>query len=197
MAFGFLKDVGDLVTGVSGIAGLFGDKDEPRASQAGEDALNEAIRLAKASADPNSKAFRNLVALEDEALRSAAVRQIPDYLKQAQGSRARGGFGGFVNPERRDETVMKALARSFQDAQDVARGNARATLQNAAGVLTGAGAGMQPIAQTQLTVQNQEAKRRLDLGDAIGAGIKGLGGILNERFPSPVPKPNETVVRLE
>ena len=197
MAFGFLKDIGNIVQGGAGIASLFGGKDEPEASQQSSSALNEAIKLAKASADPKSKSFRNLVRLEEEALRTAAVEQIRSFLKQNQRNIARGGTSGIVNSERRDESVMKSLASAFQDAQDRARLNARTTLQNAAGSLTGAGAGLQPLADIQYTVNQDETKRRADLGQALGKGLGDLGGILDQfTQKSPTPAPGSTQIEL-
>lgn len=197
MAFDFLKSAGDIVSGVSGIASLFGDKDEPQASKASSKALAEAIAMAKASADPNSKQFKNLVALEEQSLREAAVRQITDYLKQNQRNVARGGISGIVNPERRDEAVMQSLARAFQGAQQIARDSARQTLTNAAGVLTGAGQGLYAPAVIQNTIADQNINRRASLGQAIGEGLGSLGGVFNEwNQQSPVPKPGSTSVQL-
>ena len=118
-------------------------------------------------------------------------------LKQNQRNVARGGISGIVNPERRDEAVMQSLARAFQEAQTTARTGARQTLQSAAGALTGAGGGLQPVAQTQLTVNQGNDKRRADLGQAIGAGLGSLGGILDSYTQqSPVPKPGQTAIQL-
>ena len=199
MAFDFLKDVGNIVQGASGIASLFGDTKEPAGSKASAKALGEAIRLAKASANPNSTEFKNLVALEESALREAAVKQITDYLKQNQRAVARGGISGIVNPERRDEAVMQSLARAFQGAQQTARDSARQTLTNAAGELTGAGGSYSPVISTQLAVNQSNDKRQADLGQAIGAGISSLSGAFNNWFPdqkSAVPKPGETQIAL-
>lgn len=200
MAFDFLKSAGDLVSGAAGIASLFGDKDEPEASKASSAALKEAIALAKASANPNSKAFKNLVALEEQNLREAAVRQITEYLKQNQRNVARGGISGIVNPERRDEAVMQGLARAFQGAKQTARDSARSTLTNAAGALTGAGQGLYAPSVIQNTIADQNINRRASLGQAIGEGLGSFGGILNEWFPeqqeSPIPKPGTTSVQL-
>jgi hypothetical protein len=197
MAFDFLKSAGDIVSGAAGIASLFGSKGEPEASKQSSKALNEAIAMAKASADPNSAQFKNLVALEEQSLREAAVRQITDYLKQNQRNVARGGISGIVNPERRDEAVMQSLARAFQGAQMTARDSARQTLTNAAGALTGAGSSMQPIANIQNTIADQNINRRASLGQAIGDGLGSLGGVLNEwTQQSPVPKPGSTNIQL-
>lgn len=200
MAFGFLKDVGNIVTGVSGVASLFGDKDEPRASKQSSAALNEAIKLAKASADPNSPEFQNLARLEEENLREAAVKQIQEFLEQNQRNVARGGISGIVNPERRDEAVMKSLAQAFQGAKQSARLSARQTLANAAGSLTGAGKGLYAPAVIQNTIQDQNTRRRAGLGEAIGDSLGALGGAMNNWFPdkqeSPIPKPGSTQIAL-
>lgn len=198
MAFGFLSDVGNIVQGAAGIASLFGDTDEPKASKQSSAALNEAIKLAKASADPNSAAFKNLVALEEQNLREAAVTQIQEYLKQNQRNIARGGISGIVNPERRDEAVMQGLARAFQGAKQTARDSARSTLMGAAGTLTGAGSGLQPIANTQLSINQSNDKRRADLGQAIGAGLGSLGGVLDSfTQQSSTPAPGSTRIQLD
>lgn len=194
MAFDFLKSAGDIVSGVAGVASLFGDKDEPEASKASSAALKEAIQLAKASADPNSPQFKNLVKLEERALREAAVKQITEFLRQNQRNKARGGISGIVNPERRDEAVMQSLARAFQGAKQTARDSARSTLMNAAGAITGAGQGLYAPAVIQNTIADQNINRRASLGQAIGEGLGSIGGILND-FSSK-PKPGSTNIEL-
>src|SRR3546814_9930953 len=69
---------------------------------------------------------------------------------------------------------MRSLARAFQGAQLQARDTARATLSNAAGALTGAGTGLQPVANTQISIDQGNTKRRADLGQAIGSGLGAL-----------------------
>ena len=182
MAFGFLSDVGNIVQGAAGIASLFGDRDEPEANQQASRAINEAIKLAKASANPNSRAFKNLVALEEESNRLSAIKAIQDFLKQNQRNIARGGISGVVNPERRDESVMKALARSFVDARERARIQARNTLSNAASSLTGSGQALNPVANIQNQISTTNDKRRADLGQAIGAGISSLDGLFDRGY---------------
>lgn len=180
MAFGFLKDVGDIVTGVSGIASLFGGPGSPAGSDQMQYALEEAIKLAKASAQPGSKQFKNLVKLEEEANRIAAVENIQRYLRQNQRAIARGDISGVVNPERRDESVMRALGRAFQDAELMAREKASGTLRAAAGALTGAASAAAPIVSVQNQLGMGEAKRRADLGQAVGAGLSSLAPILED-----------------
>lgn len=197
MAFEFLKDVGGIVKAGAGIANLFGDKDEPEASKQSSRALNEAIKLAKASADPNSPAFKNLAALEEEALRVAAVKQIHDFLRQNQRNIARGGISGIVNPERRDEAVMQSLARAFQGARQTARDSARQTLSNAAGALTGAGTGLQPVAEIQNLVNTQQTARRVGLGEAIGDSLGAFGKALKKWETPSSPAPGSTQIELD
>jgi hypothetical protein len=101
-----------------------------------------------ASADPSSPYFKNLMEVEEQRQRGDLVSSIQDIIRANQ---ARGGRGAFVNPERRDETVWRALMQGFREAGFRSREMARNRLLDMAGASSRVASGYGPAMQYAAT----------------------------------------------
>jgi hypothetical protein len=124
-------------------------------------------RLLGASINPNDPKFKNLVALFEESNRANAIKNIQNIMNQDARSRARGGGGFIVNPERRDEFRSNALNQAFMDAGEKAR-------LEAAGALSGAATGYGGLIPYQ---QQQDALRSQQIGALGGMAADAIPGI--------------------
>lgn len=164
MAFDFLNDidwknVAGTASAVSGLAGQAGSiyslfqrpnpyKDIPALQQMINDAASSREYM-NASVNPEHPFFKNLSALTAEKLQEQAAKTIRELMIQDRRGRARGESGSLINPERRDESRMQALARAFMDARAKSQEMARASLENAAQGFSRMNYFNQPIAQYQ------------------------------------------------
>ncbi len=140
LMFEFLQEnasgIGDII---GGLAGIFGGErnrdpfDEIPTLQSFIDAKERARQYSEAAADPDSTFFKNQASLYDELNRKDLVGAINKIMLQNRRSKARGGSGFGVNPERRDESRYRALITGFQDAKIKSRLQARDTLFKLAG----------------------------------------------------------------
>src|SRR3990167_3688824 len=106
-----------------------------------------AREYAQASVNPQHPFFKNLSALMAEKLQEQAAKTIRETMIQDRRGKARGESGFLINPERRDESRMQALARSFMEARARSQDMARQSLENASGVFSRMNYFNQPIAQ--------------------------------------------------
>lgn len=144
MAFEWLSDTADIVGGGAQIARAFQGRRESGASKEARRAAKKAAKYSAAAADPTSTPFRNLAGQYDTENRRSMVEAINRIMKENAREKARGGVGFGINPERRDESRYKALARSFMESRESARREARNTLLGASQGLTGS-ARAQPV----------------------------------------------------
>lgn len=97
-----------------------------------------------ASLDPSSVYFRNLADTEEQKQRGDLINSVYSIIRA---NLAHGGHGAFVNPERRDETVWRALTQGFRDAGMRARELARSRLLEMAGASRTGAAAYGPMMQ--------------------------------------------------
>src|SRR3990167_8637091 len=107
-------------------------------------------------------------------LQKQAAKTIRETMVQDRRGRARGESGFLVNPERRDESRMQALARAFMEARAKSQDMARQSLENASGVFSRMNYFNQPIAQYEGQYAGGNAARRSSAWQAlanIGTGL--------------------------
>lgn len=144
MSFNWLSDTADIVGGGVQIARAFEGRKQSKASKDARRAARKAGKYAEYAADPTSVPFRNLAGQYDTENRRSLVEAVNRIMKENAREKARGGVGFGINPERRDESRYKALARSFMESRESARREARNTLLGASQGLTGS-ARAQPV----------------------------------------------------
>ncbi len=148
---------GDIVKVGGGLYNLFRDTDSRSA--------NALYGMLGASIDPNSPQFRNLAALFEERNRASAMENIQRIMTQDARSKARGGSGFVVNPERRDEFRASSLNTAFMEAGQRGRDEARAALT---GTASGYAAGIPYDQYQDQTRGNQIISGAGALGDLFG-----------------------------
>lgn len=128
---------GDLVSVIAGlgktgagIANAFQKQPYPPGFQEAMQAQHNANTYLAASADPSSPYFRNIAEGEEQRMRGDLVSSIQEIIRA---NLARQGRGAFVQPERRDETVWRALIQGFRDAGMRSRELARTRLLQMSG----------------------------------------------------------------
>lgn len=107
-------------------------------------AQSDANTYMRASLDPSSAYFRNLADTEEQKQRGDLINSVYSIIRA---NLAHGGRGAFVNPERRDETVWRALTQGFRDAGMRARELARSRLLEMAGASRTGAASYGPMMQ--------------------------------------------------
>jgi len=158
MAFDF-GGIGSLVSGAAELGKLAfgvsqstkkqktpkGTEEALAAAREATAAAKEAQALIKAAGDPNDPRNIAQTDFEEGKIKSDLVESIRQLIAQHNRARARGTTGVFVNPERRDEAVSRAMTTGFAEARDQARTRARdfllrsaAAQSQATGALTGA-----------------------------------------------------------
>lgn len=129
---GGVSGFGDIVetaaaikTGVDLFAG--GDDVPGEVRQAGRDIS----RIARALADPEDPMFQRLAAQEEGIITRDYARALRELGTANLRQTARTGGLGILNPERRDEALAGAFAKSLADRKQAARNQARAYLSSA------------------------------------------------------------------
>lgn len=128
----------------AGIGMAFQKQGLPPGFQEAAQANANANTYMAASLDPNSAYFRNIAETEEQRQRGDLINSIQSIIRA---NLARGGRGAFVNPERRDETVWRALTQGFRDAGMRAREIARSRLLEMAGASRTGAAAYGPMMQ--------------------------------------------------
>lgn len=185
MAFEWLSDTADIAGGGAQIYRAFAGRGESKASKQARKAAKRAGRYATAAADPTSVPFRNLAGQYDTENRRALVQAVNRIMKENARERARGGVGFGVNPERRDESRYKALARSFMESRENARREARNTLLGAAQGLTGS-ARAQPTLPSEYRQERNFDRTTTGISGAVSVADL-LAQALARNFPSSSP----------
>lgn len=189
MAFDFLNDIdwdnvtkttgalGNLAGKIGGLYSLFQKQDPYKDIPALQQMINDAAasrEYMNASVNPDHPFFKNLSALMAEKLQEQAAKTIRETMIQDRRGRARGEAGFLVNPERRDESRMQALARAFMEARAKSQEMARSSLESAAQGFSRMNYFNQPIAQYQGTYAGGNEARRASAWQAlanIGTGL--------------------------
>jgi hypothetical protein len=176
MAFDWISDVADIAGSGAQIARAFGGRKESKASKESRRSAKQARAYAQAAADPTSAPFRNLAGQYDRENRQALIQAIDRIMRDNAREKARGGVGFGINPERRDESRYKALARQFMDSREASRREARDTLLAAGGGITQSAQAL-PVAAGE-----QRAEGNFDrTGTGVAASVD-LAKILAELF---------------
>lgn len=181
--------IGDLAGGAGAmlmaLRGRQANKEVPTLAASAE-AASLARTLAAASTDPNHPWFRNLAALlEEQARRDATNRTLADIMLRRR-ARARGGMGGAITSDRRDEERSRNLALMFMQARENARLAARQYLSDASGNAANAA---KAYAYSFAPYQNAAEGSRGELYTAMGglgdlaSNIGKLGEIFAGRQP--------------
>ena len=130
-----------------------------------QEAVEEALSLALAGADPKSPRFKRLARLLDARYRRDLIRGTELTRDVYSRARARGDVLGGVNPERRDEAIHRMLTSGFMEARERARMQARDTLLMASRAAAGA-------ASPALAAQGQDLRSQGigNIADLVGFG---------------------------
>jgi len=161
--------LGGLGAGASALSGLFGSKKVKLPAEAVEAQRIQSSML-RGLTGGNSPEFNNMVQQEASNSRSALVKAVNDIVRQNRRAMTRGPAGVLVNPDRRDESIARALMGVYENEDDRARAKAR---QTAMGILGQAGG----VANTAMGMQQAgQDSRRLGMADrATGFQVAGQG----------------------
>lgn len=127
-----VSGLGDVVETAAAIKtgfDLFAGKDDVpgEVRQAGRDVS----RIARALTDPNDPLFLELAQEEEGIITRDFAKALRDLGTANRRMMGRTGGMGILNPERRDEALAGAFAKSFADRKQAARDQARAYLGSA------------------------------------------------------------------
>lgn len=169
MALDFLDDIidgglGDVVKIGASLYDLFRGH--------GSQSADQMSALLGASVNPNDPKFKNLAALFEQRAKQDALTGIQKAINQNARSKARGGVGFGINPERRDEAKYGAIAEAFMKA-------AQQGQQQAYTALSGAAGGYAPLV-------GYDTGRDDLLSQQIGAGAEGIAELINLFKSNPV-----------
>jgi hypothetical protein len=160
----------------SGIAGLFGGNKKTGAEKEMEDALDMANDSAEkmwlAESDPW---FNKQVGVQQQRLKGNFIEGLRQALINNQRGIARGAPGTFVNPDRRDESIVSALASGVAAAKDKAR-------QEVLGRLTTVGEISRGVAGAGGALGQLQANRMQNAGIQQDAGIRSIVDSLGTLF---------------
>lgn len=151
-----IKDIYDAVGGGIQLARAFTGRKKSKSAKRARKTAKRAAKLARAAADPTSPTFRNLAGQYDAENRRALIQGIDRIMRENARTKARGGIGFGINPERRDESRTQALARAFMKSREGARREARDTLLAASHGLTGSAGALPVAADEARSAQNFE-----------------------------------------
>lgn len=128
MAFDFLKNIGigasdiaDLGGAAANVVNMSRRPNPMRDIPTLQNAINasEAARTyANAAVNPASAHFKNLQMLEEARVKRDLVAGIEEVMRANRRARATGRVGVNINPERRDESISRAIAEQFAQAGD-------------------------------------------------------------------------------
>ena len=124
-----LGDVVEIASAVKTGIDLFGgDDDVPsEVRQAGRNVS----AIARALQDPTDPMFQELAAEEEGLITRDFIKALREVGVENQRQMARTGGMGILDPERRDEALAGAFAKSLADRKQAARDQARAYLSSA------------------------------------------------------------------
>ena len=161
--------LGGLGAGASALSGLFGSKKVKLPAEAVEAQRIQSSML-RALTGGNSPEFNNMVQQEASQKRTALLKAVNEIVRQNRRAMTRGPAGVLVNPDRRDESIARALMGVYENEDDRARAAAK---QTAIGILGGAGG----VANTAMNMQQTGMdNRRLGMADrATGFQVAGQG----------------------
>ncbi len=183
---GWLSDIAGIGKAVTGIAGLFMDDDEPEGYGEMLSLAREGQKYSRALADPNDPYFKQLEGDESARLGRQFASDIKDLRTQIRRAKARNFGMDLVNPERRDEMVMKAFTQDRETRRDRARANVRAYLSSALGANRGAAASFAPVASMSSAMQGAKRSRYASGLEALFGGMESLDGGFNFGQPPKV-----------
>lgn len=129
----------------AGFAASQKDYPYPAGMEQAMQALVNANAYTADAMNPNSANFKNVEEGERLAGRLNLIDAIRTIISQNNIAAAKGVGPVSINPERRDETVWRALTRGYLDNRTAARNRARAFLLNAARASRQNAAGYSPL----------------------------------------------------
>jgi hypothetical protein len=127
--------LGGIGAGASAIYGLFGGGKQKLPAEAVE-AQRLQSSLMRGLTGGNSPEFNNMVGAEANNSRTALLKAVNEIVRQNRRAMTRGPAGVLTNPDRRDESISRALMGVYENENDRARAAAK---QTALGVLGQAG----------------------------------------------------------
>lgn len=165
---GAAEGIGALGSLASSLGGLFGGKQKIPAGV--QEAANIQSSILRGLTGGNSPEYNNMVQAERDNARTALLKAINEIVRQNRRSMTRGPAGLLINPDRRDESIARALMGVYENENDRAKAAAK---QTALGVLGQAG----NVAQTGLGLFNtgNEARRQGAADMATGFSVAGTG----------------------
>jgi len=153
---------------------------------AGMDQAMQALANANAytsdAMNPNSANFKNVAEGERLAGRLSLIDAIRTIVRQNNVAAAKGIGPVSINPERRDETVWRALTRGYMDNQVAARNRAREFLLNAARASRQNAAGYSPMMVMGDRVNAFNRASSMGGTNALLTGIERFAKVLPDMF---------------
>lgn len=159
--------LGGIGAGVSAISGLFG-KGKAKLPAEAVEASRLQSSLLRGLTGGNSPEFNNMVQSEANNSRAALLKAVNEIVRQNRRSATRGPVGVLINPDRRDESIARALMGVYENENDRARAQAR---QTAMAALGGAGG----VANTALNMQRVGEQNRIDRMTGRAQGFQAAG----------------------
>lgn len=159
--------IGGIGAGVSAIAGLFG-KGKVKLPAEAVEAQRIQSSLLRGLTGGSSPEYDNMVASERDRSRTELLKAVNEIVRQNRRASTRGRVGVLVNPDRRDESIARALMGVYENENDRARAAAK---QTALGVLGGAG----NVANTSLNMQQVGEQNRINRMSGMAQGFQAAG----------------------
>lgn len=125
--FGF-EDVVEIGVAGKTLFDLFTGEDVPSDVRR---SASDTAAIARALADPDDPMFQRLVAEEESTIARDYAKALRDLSLENSRMMARTGGLGILDPERRDEALAGAYAKSYAERKQTARDQARAYLSGA------------------------------------------------------------------
>lgn len=162
--------LGGIGSAGTAIAGLFGSKKAKLPPEVAE-AQRIQSSLLRGLTGGNSPEFNAMVEGEANNSRTALLKAVNEIVRQNRRSMTRGPMGVISNPDRRDETISRALMGVYENENDRARAAAK---QTAAQMLGASGGVMRGGMEADQYARSAGANRTADLATGFQAAGKGI-----------------------
>lgn len=181
MALDFLSGLGSLISAGSSVAGMLSRDRKPKGYEGALQAQQRYLDLSDALTNPGNATFGRMRDEEKARSRDALTQAINQILSTNRRMYKRGTVGTFINPDRRDESISRALTQGYQDEDYRAGTRARDIIGRA---LQGTAAGINPstaLAGFSNNLNWQNASQIAGIGGMVGQGVKAVPDLFNSR----------------
>lgn len=165
MAFGLIKS-------------LLGFQDKPSGSTEMETAAARIQQISDALASPNLGSYGHLITENEDQIKRDTAASMRELSIADRRQRVRTGTG-ILNPERRDEAIAQATARSHAGAKDAAREKARSFLTQSLNAQNASMGAYADVAKINASVNAANSKNTARVFDTVLNSIPSFRTLLN------------------